>query len=275
MDRRYLLCIGAHPDDNEINVGGLAARWAARGHSVRFVSVTNGDRGHFESRYKADPAALALRRLGEAREAAAVIGADYRTLGVRDGEVAVNHPATEAMVRCIRSFGTPGIGPDLVVFNRTVDYHRDHRNTAQLVVDATYLLTVPTFCTDTPHLARMPVFATWYDDFRDDGAFRADISLGIDDEFEAKVDMVCAHASQFFEWLPFNAGSLDQVPADPSGRRARVREILDRRAVLRGAASAEARIRIAPSERAEAFQLCEYGRVPDEREARELFSAEP
>ncbi|MFM7322936.1 MAG: PIG-L deacetylase family protein, partial [Armatimonadota bacterium] len=247
----------------------------ARGHAVRFVSVTNGDRGHHEARYKSDPSALALRRLGEARAAAAIIGADYRTLGVRDGEVTVDHASTEAMVRCIRSFGRTGIGPDLVVFNRTIDYHRDHRNTAQLVVDATYLLTVPTFCTDTPHLARMPVFATWYDDFRDEGVFRADVSVGIDDEFEAKVDMVCAHASQFFEWLPYNAGVLDQVPTDPAGRRSRVWEILERRAVHRGSASAEAPTRIAPSERAEAFQLCEYGRVPDDTEARELFAAEP
>jgi len=272
MTRRHLLCIGAHPDDNEINVGGLAALWRSLGHDVRFVSVTNGDRGHHELRYRDNPSSLAHRRHAEALAAAAVIGAEYRTLGVRDGEVQVEHAATEAMVRCIRSFGEPGVGPDLVVFNRTIDYHRDHRNAAQLVVDATYLLTVPTFCPDTPHLARMPVFATWYDDFHDQGAFRTDVLLGIDAQFEAKVDMVCSHVSQFFEWLPYNSGTLDTVPPDPAGRRDRVAAILDRRSRIRTAAGADARVRISPGERSEAYQLCEYGRVPDDTEAEALFA---
>src|SRR3712207_7656203 len=48
------------------------------------------------------------------------------------------------------SWGPPGVGPDLVLVNRPNDYHRDHRYTAQLVLDATYLLTVPLMAPDTP-----------------------------------------------------------------------------------------------------------------------------
>jgi len=39
---------------NELSVGGTAARFRARGDEVRFVSVTNGDKGHYYEEYKAD-----------------------------------------------------------------------------------------------------------------------------------------------------------------------------------------------------------------------------
>ena len=42
-----IICFGAHPDDNEFRAGGAAALWAAQGHHVKFVSVTNGDIGHW------------------------------------------------------------------------------------------------------------------------------------------------------------------------------------------------------------------------------------
>ena len=221
MAKRHILCIGAHPDDNEISVGGTAAKCRARGDEVHFVSVTNGNKGHFYDEYKTDPATLASRRLAEAENAAAVIGASYQTLNVPDGEVYVTQATTEALMRCIRSFGEPGQGPDLVLFNRPLDYHRDHRYTAQMVLDATYMLTVPLMCPDTRHLDRMPVFAYWYDDFRDTVPFRANIAIPIDDVMEQKIDMVAAHVSQVFEWLPYNAGRLEQTPpaSDPAARR--------------------------------------------------------
>src|SRR5579884_2158180 len=279
MPKRYILCIGAHPDDNELSVGGTAAKLRARGDEVRFVSVTNGDKGHFYEEYKADPSKLAARRQQEAQNAAAVIGASYQTLGVHDGEVYVDLPTTEAMVRCIRSFGEPGKGPDLVLLNRPVDYHRDHRYTAQLVLDATYMLTVPLMCPDTRHLDRMPVFAYWYDDFRDLVPCRADVAVSIDDVIEQKIDMASAHVSQVFEWLPYNAGRLDQVPpeSDASGRREMVaRNIRARGEHRRAQVSAllEAQYGSAEIRYAEAFQICEYGRVPDRAELRDLFPIE-
>ena len=42
-----IIAFGAHPDDNELRVGGTAAKWAALGHQVKFVAVTNGDIGHW------------------------------------------------------------------------------------------------------------------------------------------------------------------------------------------------------------------------------------
>ena len=56
-----IIAFGAHPDDNELRLGGTAAKWAAAGHKVKFVSVTNGDIGHW--REAGGP--LARRRTAE------------------------------------------------------------------------------------------------------------------------------------------------------------------------------------------------------------------
>ena len=42
-----IIAFGAHPDDCELKVAGTGAKWAALGHHVKFVSVTNGDIGHW------------------------------------------------------------------------------------------------------------------------------------------------------------------------------------------------------------------------------------
>ncbi|MBP7570793.1 MAG: PIG-L family deacetylase, partial [Acidobacteria bacterium] len=71
-----IIAFGAHPDDCDIRAGGAGAKWAAAGHRVRFVSVTNGDAGHQSQ----GGGALAARRRAEAREAGRRIGVDYIVL---------------------------------------------------------------------------------------------------------------------------------------------------------------------------------------------------
>ncbi len=56
-----IIAFGAHPDDNELRLAGTAAKWAALGHHVKFVAVTNGDIGHW--REAGGP--LARRRTAE------------------------------------------------------------------------------------------------------------------------------------------------------------------------------------------------------------------
>ncbi len=45
----------------------------------------------------------------------------------------------------------------------------------------------------------------------------------IDDVFDKKIDMLDAHVSQFYEWLPWVGGNLDAVPKDPAARKAWLR----------------------------------------------------
>ena len=77
-----IICFGAHPDDCELQAGGTAAMWAAKGHHVKFVSVTNGDIGHFQM--AGGP--LAKRRTAEVERAAHLLGIQTQVLDIHDGE---------------------------------------------------------------------------------------------------------------------------------------------------------------------------------------------
>src|SRR5438309_11790173 len=78
-----IICFGAHPDDCELQAGGVAALWAAKGHHVKLVSVTNGDVGHW--REAGGP--LARRRTAEVEAAAKILGIATEVLDIHDGEL--------------------------------------------------------------------------------------------------------------------------------------------------------------------------------------------
>src|SRR3982750_474996 len=76
-----IICFGAHPDDCELQAGGVGAMWAAKGHHVRFVSVTNGDIGHW--REAGGP--LAVRRKKEVDKVSELWGTSVDVLDNHDG----------------------------------------------------------------------------------------------------------------------------------------------------------------------------------------------
>ena len=67
-DTLRIIVFGAHPDDCDIKAGGIAIKYAGLEHTVRFVSVTNGDAGHHEI----GGIQLARRRRAEAEAAGAI-----------------------------------------------------------------------------------------------------------------------------------------------------------------------------------------------------------
>lgn len=215
-----ILVFGAHPDDCDIKTGGVAALYVQQGHRVKFVSVTNGDAGHHEM----GGGPLARRRYAEAQAAADVIGIEYDLLDNHDGELMPTLENRYKIIRTIREFR-----PDLIMTHRPNDYHPDHRYTSTLVQDAAYMVTVPNICSLTPHLERNPVIVYLSDGFMKPSAFTPDVVVGIDAVIEQKIDMLHCHVSQFYEWLPYNSGTLGTVPTDISARRAWLAERLRNR----------------------------------------------
>src|SRR5262245_56314196 len=65
-----IIAFGAHPDDCELREAGVAAKWAAMGHHVKFVSCTNGDIGHWGM--AGGP--LAKRRAAENKKCSEILG---------------------------------------------------------------------------------------------------------------------------------------------------------------------------------------------------------
>jgi LmbE family N-acetylglucosaminyl deacetylase len=261
-----IIVFGAHPDDCDMDAGGTAALWAAKGHAVKFVALTNGDAGHQSE----GGGALAKRRRAEAQEAGRRLGiAEYEVLDNHDGELEPTLAVRQQVIRRIRQWQA-----DVVIAPRPNDYHPDHRYTGVVVQDSAYMVVVPNVTPDTEPLRRNPVFLYSYDHFQRPNPFRPDVAVAIDATVEKKLLALDAHVSQVYEWLPWVDGALASVPQDETARLAWLRQqrsgqpIRDElRAVLRKWYGPKAE----GVKHAEAFEVCEYGRRPSEADLRRLF----
>lgn len=264
-----IICFGAHPDDCELAAGGTAAMWAAKGHHVKLVSVTNGDIGHW--REAGGP--LAKRRKAEAEKADAILGVTTEVLDIHDGELLPTIENRRTITRLIREWKA-----DLVLSPRPNDYHPDHRYTGVLVQDAAYMVTVPFFCPDVPYLKNNPVFMYYPDGFQKPNPFQPDVAVAIDQVITKKLDALDALESQFYEGGA--NGSPELVPSDPAKQQERHKQV--RSGFEHRNASQAERFKnklgdfYGPDKAgsihfAEAFEICEYGRRPNQDELKKLF----
>ncbi len=259
-----VIAIGAHPDDCDIKAGGIAAKYAALGHKVRFVSVTNGDAGHQAE----GGGMLAARRRAEAQESGRRLGIEYVVLDNHDGELVPSLDVRLQIIRQIRQWDA-----DIVIAPRPNDYHPDHRYTGILVQDASYMVTVPNIASDTPAIKKNPLFLYFSDRFSRPQPFRPDIVVSIDDVLDKKYAALDAHVSQFYEWLAWHAGELDEVPATPDARLEWLKS--KRSFAIRDEWREAARGRYGAAaddiRNAEAFEITEYGIQPSEDRIRALI----
>ncbi|HTK77189.1 MAG TPA: PIG-L family deacetylase [Gemmataceae bacterium] len=264
-----IICFGAHPDDAELKAGGTAALWAAKGHHVKFVSVTNGDIGHW--RDAGGP--LARRRTAEVHQAAKILGIQTDVLDIHDGELLPTMENRRTITKLIREWHA-----DVVMGHRPNDYHPDHRYVGVLMQDAAYMVTVPHFCPDVPYLTSNPTFFFYSDDFQKPNPFHPDVVVAIDSVSDKKLEALAALESQFYEGGA--NGSAKLMPSDPAEQQQR------RQRVRQGHAGRSQRVaqkyrsvleqwygkeRADKVQHAEAFELCEYGRRPNKQELAKLF----
>ncbi|MCB0089721.1 MAG: PIG-L family deacetylase, partial [Caldilineaceae bacterium] len=95
-----ILIFGAHPDDPDFAAGGTAALYARLGHTVKMVSLTNGDAGHHEQ----GGAPLAWRRRAEAAASGAQLGVEYITLDIHDGQLMPTLENRNTVIALTREF---------------------------------------------------------------------------------------------------------------------------------------------------------------------------
>lgn len=265
-----IIAFGAHPDDAEFQIGGCAAKWAERGHAVKLVSVTNGDIGH----WKEAGGPLAKRRTAESGEVARRLGVVSQVLDIHDGEVMPTLENRKTIARLIREWQA-----DLVFAPRPYDYHPDHRNVGLLVQDAAFMVKVPFFVPDSQPIQKSVVFCYFPDRFTKPYPFRADVAVSVDEVFEKKVQALDALVSQVYEGgalgTPETAAS--RFADDPVKRLEYLKQAWQQRQGGIAQRHREALVKWYGAERgnaiktAEAFEICEYGDQPGEREIRELF----
>jgi LmbE family N-acetylglucosaminyl deacetylase len=137
---RRILCISAHPDDNEFTIGGTVARWTREGRDVAFCLITTGGAGVNEHTPSSD--GLIPVRQKEQRAAARILGVkELVFLGYADGMLEPTLAMRRDLTRVIRRFR-----PDIVMTgDPTVRYygneymnHPDHRAVADAALDAVF-----------------------------------------------------------------------------------------------------------------------------------------
>jgi LmbE family N-acetylglucosaminyl deacetylase len=135
-----ILCISAHPDDNEFTIAGSVAAWAREGREVTFCLVTSGGAGTNE--HTRDHAGLVPLRERESWDAAKILGVkDLVFLGYEDGALEPTLTMRRDLTRVIRR-----TRPDVVVcgdptvrwYGREYLNHPDHRAVASAALDAVF-----------------------------------------------------------------------------------------------------------------------------------------
>lgn len=96
-NKRVLLAVLAHPDDETFGMGGTLARYARQGVDVHLVCATKGEAGQVDPEYLKDFQSVADRRMYELKCAARILGLsdvyflDYRDSGM-PGSADNQHP---------------------------------------------------------------------------------------------------------------------------------------------------------------------------------------
>jgi LmbE family N-acetylglucosaminyl deacetylase len=118
--RKKILCVGAHPDDVELGMGGTIAKHVDRDHEVHIVICTQGIGGE-----SGDP----KLRMEEAEKAAHILGAYLHLLNYP--VLNLNKPSFD-FTRIIRNL-LKNINPDRVYTHSPHDYHQIHNTVAKCV----------------------------------------------------------------------------------------------------------------------------------------------
>ncbi|MGG1634174.1 GlcNAc-PI de-N-acetylase [Paenibacillus sp. FSL A5-0031] len=269
QQQKNIIVIAAHPDEPEIYAGGTSALFAEMGHRVKFVSLTNGDCGH----YSISGQELVDRRTQEAYEAARRLGVlDYSILNISDGRLTNSFEVREEVIRQIRNWKADVV----ITFHPEGAGHVDNRNAGRIVRDAAdFIAKVPNSVPDAPYLEQSPLFLLM-PDYGKRHAYSPDLVVDIGSVIEKKLLGCDAHASQFYEFAPWQRNLLDQVPQTWDARKDYIlqywssfievsSEMLPTLDRLYEDGKSE------KTKYAEPFEIADYGRRPSDTELKQLF----
>lgn len=131
----YMMVVTPHPDDAEFGVAGTVVKLTREGKKVVYVVCTNGDKGTSDRNMK--PEELAKIREKEQSNAARLLGVTkVEFMRLPDQGLEDTPEFRKALVRLIRQYR-----PEVVVTAnpyRKYMWHRDHRVTGQVVMDAVF-----------------------------------------------------------------------------------------------------------------------------------------
>ncbi len=257
-----VLVIFAHPDEGEIYAGGITTLYTQLGHRVKFLSITNGDAGHWSM----DPVALAKRRYQEAMGAKRILGlADYEVLDYHDGKLK-NSPEIRQIVASRIEAWKADVVFLFYPITSVPGGHNDNMQAGEIVRDAAALL----------KMEHMPAFLYMRDFFTTGFSHIPDIAVNIEEVWETKLLALKAHESQVVEYNPHADGILEEVLNSPEKRQ----QYLFYNAYPYSRVTPDIRITLGKwygqeaaksMQWAEAFEFSDFGRQLDNSAIAEIF----
>ena len=192
-----LMIIAPHPDDPEFGIGGTVAQWTKEGKRVVYIICTNGNKGTDDPTIT--PAQLTEMRRSEQMDAARSVGvSDVVFLEHDDQSIEDTPEFRKELVKVIRTYK-----PDVVAAPdpyRKYVWHRDHRITGQVVLDAVYpfardRLAYPDLIEEgyLPHKVKELLF--W-------GAEQPNHFIDVTATFDSKISALKCHKSQVGHFPP-------------------------------------------------------------------------
>jgi N-acetylglucosamine malate deacetylase 1 len=143
---KVVLSINAHPDDAEAWNAGTLKLLKDKGYKIVIATMTGGDLGGCNMNMEE----TAHVRYEEAKRAAAVLDAEYFTMGGLDGFLYDTKEMRLKVISLIRQ-----IKAGIIFTHLSNDYHSDHRTTANIVEAAAMVSSL-----DTVPVSERPVEIT-------------------------------------------------------------------------------------------------------------------
>ncbi|MDD3561343.1 PIG-L deacetylase family protein [Petrimonas mucosa] len=264
---KRVIVICAHPDDAELTSGGTCILLSRMGYKIKYVSLTNGNKGHYEGTKNE----IAIRRYNEVQEVKRRMNCEYEILNNEDGELEPTVRNRMEVIRLIREWKA-----DIVITHPPYDYHPDHRHTSLLVQDAAFLVNVPKILPEIPVLGQSPLFLYTRGRYVNPQKPQPDIVVDITPVIREKAYVIDAHASQIYEWLPWINRNNNIIPETQEGK---IEYILREYVLKRGEIKEKDKPvvkkwygnNVEKVKTIEAFEICEFGRTVDDQDIRELF----
>lgn len=132
---KVVLSINAHPDDAEAWNAGTLKLLKDKGYKIVIATMTGGDLGGCNMNMEE----TARVRFEEAKKAAAVLDAEYYTLGGVDGFLFDSKEFRLKVISLIRK-----VKAGVIFTHLPNDYHTDHRTTANIVEAAAMVASLDT-----------------------------------------------------------------------------------------------------------------------------------
>ena len=133
---RKVLVVTPHPDDADFWCAGTIAKWIGGGATVRYVLCTDGGKGTTDPNVSSEE--LSKIREQEQADAVEILGVqELVLLHHPDGFLEDDDEFRRELVRQIRQ-----VHPDVVLcpepYRKNLAWHRDHRITGQVTLDAVF-----------------------------------------------------------------------------------------------------------------------------------------